>query len=326
MRMARSTSKAASAMAGVVPERSILVGEEHERPIRREPGADPRKVQAHQGQQPERLRLVRHEADEERGQPFGVGGELASFGHRSVRGEVALVEDEVEDCEHLLQALRQLGPVGDAERDAGVPDLALGAHQPLGDRRLGDEERAGHLRGVEAADGAQRERHLRLAGEGGMAAGEDEAQPVVRGERAAGGDRSLHLVSLLSELRQAVAEPCVASQPVDRPTARRGHQPGAGVAWQAVRGPVLERRDGRLLDQLLGQVPVAQDAHQRRDQASPLLAEDPLQRCVDRVALRQARRYPISPVTSGRISRVSGAGHEEASRIAASRSGTSMTP
>jgi hypothetical protein len=159
-----------------------------------------------------------------------------------------------------------------------------------------------------------------------MAAGEDEAQPVIGGERAAGGDRSLHLVGLLSKLGQALPEPRVAPQPVDRPSPRGRHQPRTGVARQPVGGPVLERCHRRLLDQLLGEVPVAQDAHQRRDQSRALFTENSLERGIDGPARCQTSGYPISPVTRGRISRMSGAGHEEARRIAASRSGTSMTP
>ena len=64
----------------------------------------------------------------------------------------------------------------------GIPaaaDLPLRAHEPLGHRRLGDEERAGDLLRRQAAERAQRQRDLRLARECGMAAREDQAQPFV---------------------------------------------------------------------------------------------------------------------------------------------------
>ena len=62
---------------------------------------------------------------------------------------------------------------------AGVADLALGPHQPLGHRRLGHEEGAGDLGRGEAAEGAQGERDPGLEGERRVAAGEDQPQPVV---------------------------------------------------------------------------------------------------------------------------------------------------
>ena len=67
------------------------------------------------------------------------------------RCQVALVEDEVQHRSTALEPGRELRGIGDAVRDARVADLALGAHEALGDGRLGDEERARHRRGLEAA-------------------------------------------------------------------------------------------------------------------------------------------------------------------------------
>ena len=92
---------------------------------------------------------------------------------------VALVEDQVDDREHRREPLGQQVRGRHAERDAGGRDLALRAHQPLRHRRLGHEERAGDLVGREAAQGAQRQRDLRVDRERRMAAGEQQLEPLV---------------------------------------------------------------------------------------------------------------------------------------------------
>ena len=112
-------------------------------------------------------------------------------------------------------------------------------------------------------------------------------------ERTAGGSYPVDVTrvephGLLAELFQPVAESSVSPQPVDRAAARRGHQPGARIPRQAVDRPVLERGDGRLLDELLGKVPVAQDADQRGDQSGALLTQDRVEGNVDGVALGQS--------------------------------------
>src|SRR6185503_1301826 len=80
--------------------------------------------------------------------------------------------------------------------------------------------------------------------------------------------------------------------------------------------PVLERRDERVLHALLGEVEIAEAAHEGRGQPTGLLAEDG----GDRVACdRRDQRSTI-----GRTS-TSLPGHDFATAIAASRSGTSMS-
>ena len=53
----------------------------------------------------------------------------------------------------------------------------------------------------------------------------------------------------------------------------RGRDPGPGVVRDAPLRPRLEGGDERVLDGLLGEVEVAQDADERRDRPSLLLAE-----------------------------------------------------
>ena len=94
-------------------------------------------------------------------------------------GRIALVEDQVDHLQHRGEAFGKFGAAGHLEGDALVGQGALGAHDALGDRRLGHQEGARDLVGRQAADQAEREGHARLGGQHRMAGGEDQAQQVV---------------------------------------------------------------------------------------------------------------------------------------------------
>jgi hypothetical protein len=64
------------------------------------------------------------------------------------------------------------------EPDARRFDLGLGARQPPLDCLLRDQERARDLCCRQAAERAQRERHLRLQRQGRMAAGEHQLEAL----------------------------------------------------------------------------------------------------------------------------------------------------
>ena len=53
---------------------------------------------------------------------------------------------------------------------------------------------------------------------------------------------------------------------VDRPPPADGHEPGARVVRDTLRGPLLERRDERVLGEILGEAHVADDASQPGDE------------------------------------------------------------
>jgi hypothetical protein len=95
----------------------------------------------------------------------------------------------------------------------------------LRERRLRNDERARDLLRRQAADEAQRQRDLRVGGEGRVAAREDQLEAVV-------GDRSLLVVRKLRRPREQLRLPrerLLAPDPVDRAVSRRGDDPGAGV-------------------------------------------------------------------------------------------------
>jgi hypothetical protein len=56
------------------------------------------------------------------------------------------------------------------------------------------------------------------------------------------------------------------TQEVDRPPPADGHEPGARVLRDAGLGPLLERRDERILGEILGEAHVADNASQPGDE------------------------------------------------------------
>jgi hypothetical protein len=77
----------------------ILVGEQHQL-VARVAGGAARVVQQHQRQQPLHLRLVWHQPCERLPEADRLGRELAT-------AAVALVEDQVDDCEHRREPVGQ---------------------------------------------------------------------------------------------------------------------------------------------------------------------------------------------------------------------------
>ena len=187
-------------------------------------------------------------------------------------GGIPLVEEEVEDGQHRGRALHQLVRRRHGEGDARVAYLALGPDEPLGHGGLGHQEGAGDLGRRHAGQRAQGQRHLGLEGQGRVAAGEHQAEPVVGHVLV----RSLDVLAPrrhdrdLPRLGLAQARP---PGPVDGPVARHRREPGAGAARDAVTGPALQRGREGILRALLGEVPVAGQPDQGGDHPAPLGVE-----------------------------------------------------
>lgn len=108
-----------------------------------------------------------------------------------------------------------------------------------------------------------------------MARREDEPQEVVAdvvvdhgGERllALGGGERLPGLELMAELLVLAPEHLAAPEHVDRAVLRGRHEPGARIVRDAGGRPLLERRDERVLGELLGRVEVAHHARQASNQ------------------------------------------------------------
>ena len=117
-----------------VPERAILIGEQHQVAVAK-PRLAAGVVQQHHRQQTVRLRLVGHQLDERAAEPQRLRREVAA-------AAVALVEDQVDDREHGREPIGQQMVGRHPERDAGGLDLALRPHQPLRHRRLSGTRKA----------------------------------------------------------------------------------------------------------------------------------------------------------------------------------------
>ncbi len=248
------------------------------------------------------LGLVGHQLGERAAEPDRLGRKVAA-------PAVAFVEDQVDDREHRGEAVGEEVGRRHAKRDPGGLDLALRADEPLGHRRLGDEEGARDLLRAQPAQGPQRERDLGIERERRMAAGEEQLEPLVGDRRVVQG-----VLHGLRHVEQAGLrrERAIAPDPVDRAVARGGHQPGARIGGRPLAGPALGGDRERLLGGLLGELEVAEEADQRREYARPLVAEDLLERSYHSTTGRTSTAPPMRA-----------AGMRAASSMAASRSSAS---
>src|SRR6185436_9865075 len=110
------------------------------------------------------------------------------------------------------------------------------------------------------------ERQLRVRRQRRMAAGEDEAQAVVLEALVL----CLHgltrlRVEPLGELVRRGVEARPPADTIDRLEAARGHQPCARVLRDALPLPLLDGRGEGLVERLLGEVEVAEQADEGRE-------------------------------------------------------------
>src|SRR5205085_1669927 len=165
-----------------------------------------------------------------------------------------------------------------------VADLVLRPHDSLRQRWRRRQEGTRNLLCRQPTYLAQRERHLRILRERRVAAGEDEAQPIILDRLALG--RLLGRERLGVLLFQRI-EARASANGVDRLEAAGRDQPGARIVGQPLRRPLLERGAKRFVQRFLGEVEVTEQPHQRREHAARL-------RTVNRLDLRirgQGRNY-----------------------------------
>jgi hypothetical protein len=153
----------------------------------------------------------------------------------------------------------------------------------------------------QAAHHPQRQRHLRVGRQRRMTAGEDEPQPLI-GHARGHGLLAAGLV-ILSEgqrpqrgkPRLVVAAHALMAEPIDGPVARNGHDPRHRVTRDARARPTLQRRRERVLDRLLGEVPVADRADQRRDRPPKMFAEQAVDNARCRLPVQDAAPSSEAP-------------------------------
>ena len=187
---------------------------------------------------------------------------------------MTFVEDQIEHLQGALEPSGQLGPSRYLIRDRLVADLRFRADDALPDGRRRHEIRARDLLGRQPAHFAQGQGDARVGLEGGVAAGEDQAQLVVfdmlgelrhRRPFRQGGELEAALPPLCAERRQR-------SMRLETPGR---DEPAVRVRGNAVLGPSLGRGSESFVHRLFGLVKVAEQANQRGQDASPFAAVQP---------------------------------------------------
>ena len=174
-----------------VPQRAILVRQQHDRAVRRSARAAPRFGEHEQREQPEHLCLVRHQLGEQSGEPDRLGAQIVARQRIATARRVSLVVDQVDDGEYGSEPIGELRVFRDAIRDVGGANLPLRAYEALCHRRLRHEKRPGDLGRLEPADQTQGQSDLRTGRERRVAAGEDQPELIVGHGLAIGVDRLL---------------------------------------------------------------------------------------------------------------------------------------
>src|SRR3989454_999642 len=246
------------------PELAVLVLEQHQVAGGGAARRAARLLQEHQRQEADRLGL-RQEVHQQAAEADRFAREIGA-GQRVTGGSrVAFVENQVDGAQHRVEPLRQLLRPGHLIGNARIADLVLRPHDALRERRRRREKGARYLLCCQAAHFTQGQRDLRVVRKRRVAAGEDQAQPVVldrfRLGRLLGGER---LGMVLFQRIEARA----AADRVDRLEAAGGDEPGARIRRHAFLRPLLERRAERFAQRLLGEVEIAEQPHQRRKDAA----------------------------------------------------------
>ena len=151
-----------------------------------------------------------------------------------------------------------------------VADLVLRPHEALRHGGFFDEEGPRDLGRLQTGDQAQRQGHPCVRCERRMAAGEDQAQPVV-----VHGPSIDWFVCGMQQCRLflTVISGTFSADTVDGPVAGGGDDPTGGTRRQTVGGPPFECDLERVLDRFFGDIDIAEEADQAGDRTPRLAAE-----------------------------------------------------
>ena len=237
-------------------------------------------MQVHEREQREGLGDRAHRVlRQQRGESDGLVAQLAADRLLRVRGEIALVEQQVEHGMHAGQPRPQRVERRRLDVEGRLAQPVARARQALVDVRLGGEEPQRDLRGAESAQRLQCEDQLRFPRNGVVAADEEHAQHVVR--HLAGEELRRRRVAALQHQRRRRAPGCGA----DRPSAAGSpirlleatrYSQAPGIVGKALRRPGRERSQERTLDRVLHEVEMAHAdlARQQRHQPAVFVPEE----------------------------------------------------
>ncbi len=239
-----------------IPRRRVLIGERHVVAARAAPRAAPGLRMQHQRQQAERLGLLRQQRGDEPAEPNAFGGEVAAAAVGAGGIRPAFREHGIDRFEHGIEPLAELGALGHAERNAGLLDLLLRAHQPLAHRGRRKQERRADRRGVEAEHGLQDQRRPDRGIDRGVGASEHQRQALV-GNLHLGGRRNFQLLGDQPQMAGGRRTARPASRRIDPLAPRHGDQPSLRIFGNAAHRPIRERRREGVGQGVLGSRDVA---------------------------------------------------------------------
>ena len=271
--------------AVAVPAGAVLVGERVEPPGVVGAGRAPRVVQHEEGSQAEDLRVVRQQPAQQRRQPQRLVAQVDADQRRVVgdlAGRVPLVEDQVHHVQDRGRALASSGPSG-SRNGMPAPTIFFLARTrrwaivDSGTRKalaISVVVRPPTVRRVSAtcacspsAGWQHRNSSRSWSSSSSTAAGSPRSASSSLGGAVSSRGRSSAQPQRLALPAQPLLLP---AQPVQRLVARGGGQPRPGVGRDSVPRPGLQGRQAGVLVGVLGQVEVAEAAHERPEHASGL--------------------------------------------------------
>ena len=173
--------------------------------------------------------------------------------------------------QHGVDAVGQVFGRRDIERNARVANLRLCADDALSQCGRSSEKCTGDGFGREIANFAKRECNLPVGRKRGVAASEDEAEPIVFDVVAIGrrsGARGL--VELFGDFGERGIKPGAAADGVDRFEAAGRDEPCAGIVGHAFFWPLFHCRGEGIVKGFFGEVEVAEQADERGEHAARL--------------------------------------------------------
>ena len=250
----------------LVPAGAVLIVEQDGRAARIGPRSQSGRLEFQQRLEPVHLGVVGDEAGQQAGEPDALMAQIRPRPGVALGGGIPLVEDQVDDRQHVVEAVRAFLTGRQFQGDAGVREGAFGPGDPPDHGRLRDQEGTGDLGAGQAADQPEGECRAGLRGEQGVAGEQDQPQHVVL--HVVHQLRRLRhrvLLQVVGELRKPPAQTGGASYLIDAAAAGDGEQPGLRLTRDAVPRPALQRGDQGVLGEILGQREVTGEAGERRD-------------------------------------------------------------
>ncbi len=225
-------------------------------------------MQKHERQQSERLG-VGQKINEHAAKPNRFLGEMRQSQRIAGRSRISLIEDQIDDRQHGIEAVGKLSEGRNLIGNACLANFRFAADDALRDRNRVGQKRAGDSLGGQPAYFAQGQGHLRAGGNGRMAAREDQPQPIVFQFFIASRIGLGQFIAALGQLRETGIERArrrMASTALKRPV----ETSQARIGRHAVTRPLLDRGGKRLVQGLFGAVKITDQANERGEDTARL--------------------------------------------------------